>query len=106
MPANVITPNGDGCNDYFAVEGFDDSRCGPTNSLLTGLEADAKVSLPLDNCTGQFQGIVIYNRWGSEVFKSSDRKFRWYALNEAAGVYFYSIKYSNKEYKGSISVRN
>ncbi len=106
LPANVITPNGDGCNDYFAVEGFDDSRCGPTNGLLAGQEADAKVSLPVDNCTRRFQGVVIYNRWGLEVFKSSDRKFRWYARNEAAGVYFYLIKYSNKEYKGSISVRN
>jgi hypothetical protein len=104
LPANVITPNGDGCNDYFAVQGFDNGNCG--GKPYTGLDVDTQVSLPLDNCMGKFQGIVIYNRWGSEVFRSTDRQFKWYALNEAAGVYFFTIKFSHKEYKGTISVRN
>jgi hypothetical protein len=103
-PGNVITPNGDGCNDFFAVEGFEDGKC--ESKIYKGLDIDAQVSLPLDNCTGQFQGVSIYNRWGGEVFKSTDRKFRWYALNEAAGVYYYTLKFSDKEYKGTISVRN
>ncbi len=104
LPPNVITPNGDGCNDYFAMEGFENELC--NGIAFDGQAADARVSLPLDNCTGQFQTINIYNRWGNEVFKSTDRKFRWYALNESAGVYYFTLKYSDKEYKGTISVRN
>lgn len=103
-PGNVITPNGDGCNDFFAVEGFEDGKC--ENKIYMGQDVDELVSLPLDNCTGQFQGVSIYNRWGGEVFKSTDRKFRWYALNDAAGVYYYTLKFSDKVYKGTISVRN
>ncbi|HRX00614.1 MAG TPA: gliding motility-associated C-terminal domain-containing protein, partial [Cyclobacteriaceae bacterium] len=61
--------------------------------------------LPLDNCISQFQAIRIYNRWGKEVFKSTDRDFKWYGKGEAAGVYYYLIKYSNKEYKGALSIR-
>ncbi len=104
LPANVITPNGDGCNDYFAMEGFDSELC--NGVTLSGAVADSRVALPKDNCTGQFQLISIYNRWGGEVFKSTDRKFKWYALNDAAGVYFFTLKYSNREYKGTVSVRN
>jgi hypothetical protein len=102
--ANVITPNGDGCNDYFAVEGFEDGKC--EGKVYKGLDLDTQVALPLDNCIGQFMFVSIYNRWGSEVFKSTDRKFRWYALNDAAGVYYYTLKFSDKEFKGTISVRN
>jgi hypothetical protein len=102
--ANVITPNGDGCNDYFAVEGFEDGKC--EGKVYKGLDLDTQVALPLDNCIGQFMFVSIYNRWGSEVFKSTDRKFRWYALNEPAGVYYYTLKFSDKEFKGTISVRN
>jgi hypothetical protein len=109
LPANVITPNGDGCNDYFAVEGFEDGKCEGNNGVVEvykGLDIDAHIALPLDNCTGQFQGVTIVNRWGGEVFRSTSRKFRWYAVDSAAGVYYYSIKFSDKEYRGTISVRN
>ena len=105
LPTNVITPNGDNCNDYFAVEGIDpqsssaDTGCGGTPN------PDALIALPRDNCRGRFQFIRIYNRWGKEVFESTDRKFRWYALNESAGVYYYLIKFGEAEYKGVVSVR-
>jgi hypothetical protein len=104
LPANVITPNGDGCNDYFAMEGFDSETCNGVN--IDGTTSDSKVSLPLDNCLSQFQSIRIYNRWGGEVFKSNDRKFKWHALDDAAGVYYFTLKYTNREYKGTVSVRN
>lgn len=101
VPPNVFTPNGDGCNDYFALEGIDPCPFNPD----TGFNADRHVSLPLDNCEGRFESIRIYNRWGNAVFESNDRRFRWGAPNQPAGVYYYIIQYSNREFKGSVSVR-
>ncbi len=90
-PPNFFSPNDDGFNDYYSMEVKD------ANGFLN--------VLPLDNCTAQFQGIRIYNRWGNQVFESADRNFRWYAKGEAAGVYYYLVKYTHKEYKGALSIR-
>ncbi|MFM7858640.1 MAG: gliding motility-associated C-terminal domain-containing protein, partial [Flammeovirgaceae bacterium] len=93
MP-NIITPNGDKHNDYFALEGFDEA-----------VNLDDKVSLPLDNCVQKFESVKIFNRWGDMVFQSTDRKFKWYASHEAAGVYYYVVKYNNRMYKSHLSVQ-
>lgn len=97
VPPNVFTPNGDGVNDYFAVEGIDP---GPDDRNY-----DLEVKFPADNCFNQFESVRIFNRWGTKVFESTDRKFRWYATNQPAGVYYYIIGFTHKEYKGSLSVR-
>lgn len=97
LPPNVITPNADGRNDYFALEGFDPGG--------EGESYDEKVNLPKDNCTSQFEEVQIFNRWGSLVFRSRQRNFRWFAANQPVGVYFYFLKYTRKSYKGSLSVR-
>jgi hypothetical protein len=90
-PPNVFTPNGDTFNDYFAME---------------RVQGDQLVNLlPPDNCVGQFRNVRIYNRWGRTVFESTDRQFRWYGTEEAAGVYYYYIEYTNREYKGTVSLR-
>lgn len=92
-PINYFSPNDDGVNDYYAME-------------LKNLDTDEIENiLPPDNCISEFQAIRIYNRWGKEVFQSADRNFKWFGKGEAAGVYFYLIEYSNKEYKGSLSIR-
>jgi hypothetical protein len=101
LPPNVFTPNGDGCNDYFALEGIEPCPYNPDPDY----NPDAFISLPPDNCVRRFESIHIYNRWGNEVFRSYDRKFRWYAPDAAAGVYYYLIKYTDREYKSSLSVR-
>lgn len=91
LPPNFISPNGDNKNDFFAMARLNEA--GELENIL-----------PLDNCTGAFEGIDIYNRWGSKVFGSNVREFRWYAEGEAAGIYYYLLKYSDKEYRGSITV--
>jgi hypothetical protein len=101
LPPNVFTPNGDGCNDYFALEGVGPCSLNPDLAQ----NPDQQVSLPPDNCVTRFESVHVYNRWGGEVYSSKERKFRWYAPDQAAGVYYYVIKYSNKEYKGSLSIR-
>ncbi|MFM9840901.1 MAG: gliding motility-associated C-terminal domain-containing protein [Cyclobacteriaceae bacterium] len=95
MP-NVFTPNGDNHNDYFALEGID-ADGGEVN-------LDEKISLPKDNCADHFESIKIFNRWGKQVFESTDRKFRWYAPDENAGVYYYRVKYANREFKSPLSI--
>lgn len=100
LPPNVITPNGDGCNDYFGVEGTE--TCPLSDKTFN---PDEVIAFPPDNCIRKFESVNIYNRWGNPVFESADRKFKWYAPDQAAGVYYYSIKFTDKEYKGSLSVR-
>ncbi len=101
LPPNVFTPNGDGCNDYFALEGISPCSFNPDQAQ----NPDQQISLPLDNCVNRFESVRVYNRWGGQVFESSERNFRWYAADQAAGVYYYVVKYTNKEYKGSLSIR-
>lgn len=98
LPASAITPNKDGKNDYFALEGYglrDD-----------GSNPDDDVNLPADNCLNRFEYIRIYNRWGKQVYQSENRLFRWYAPDAAAGVYYYLVKFTNKAYKGAVMVRH
>lgn len=94
-PPNVFTPNKDKehRNEFFAVEGVDELS-----------KMVIETGLPADNCQGQFQEIVIVNRWGREVFSSEVRDFKWYGEGEAVGVYFYKIIYTDKEFKGSITL--
>ena len=59
LPPNFVTPNGDNKNDFFAMVKEDET----TGELVN--------ILPKDNCTGVFEGIVIFNRWGKSVFESA-----------------------------------
>lgn len=98
-PRNFITPNNDGFNDYFAMEGIvADAKDGV-------IDIDGIVFLPKDNCAGHFEDIRICNRWGKEIFKSTARDFRWFADNAVVGVYYYFLRFTNKEYKGTVTVR-
>jgi hypothetical protein len=97
LPANVITTFPDHCNDFFAIDGFEsEPNC---EGQIRQVSAP-----PTDNCYSRFENVRIYDRWGKLVFESTDRKFRWYALNAAAGDYYYFIKYTHKEYKSSLTV--
>ncbi len=92
LPPNYFSPNGDEVNEFFGMY----MRNPDTNELEN--------ILPIDNCAGQFERVLIFNRWGREVFSSNDRDFRWNGDGVPSGVYFYQVKYTNREYRGSVSV--
>ena len=82
-PANVFTPNGDGINDLFEIQGDFD---------LTG-------------CVR----LIIYNRWGTMVFSSSDNFATWdgrtFAGEEVpGGVYFYVLEINGMIFKESVTL--
>ena len=59
---NVFTPNGDGTNDFFVIDGIE----------------------LLKNCE-----LKIYNRWGRKVYESEDYKNDWDGKGFAEGTYYY-----------------
>ncbi|MCH7400163.1 gliding motility-associated C-terminal domain-containing protein [Belliella sp. DSM 107340] len=79
---NVITPNSDGSNDTFIINGlnrFDSNH------------------------------LTIFNRWGDHVFETDNYQQDWDANGRSAGTYFYILKVTesngqNKEFKGWIQV--
>lgn len=81
LPANIFTPNQDGQNDYFELP-----------------------NLPRNYCGSSFAAIRIFNRWGTQVYESKDRDFKWSGKDMADGVYFYHIYYSDKQFKGMVTV--
>ncbi|HEY0656725.1 MAG TPA: gliding motility-associated C-terminal domain-containing protein [Chryseosolibacter sp.] len=93
VPPNFVSANGDSYNDYFAM-------------IRTNDVGQLENILPLDNCVGRFVSITIYNRWGTEVYSSNNRDFQWRPVNQAPGVYFYTLVYTNKDYKGTVTVRD
>lgn len=96
IPPNFVSPDQDPGlrNEFFGMVRLKDAITGELEEIL-----------PKDNCIGRFVGISIYNRWGKRVFESDQRDFRWYPNEDAAGIYFYTLTFSDKEYKGSVTVR-
>ncbi|MGD9993216.1 MAG: gliding motility-associated C-terminal domain-containing protein [Salinivirgaceae bacterium] len=80
----VITPNGDGKNDFFIVD---------------DLETHAPASL------------LVFNRWGNQVYSSSDYQNNWGGISDkgdklASDTYFYALQYANgKVFKGFIVIK-
>ena len=76
---NIITPNGDGTNEFFYIK---------------GLEAIPDKKL------------TIFNRWGKPVFKSSDYQNDWNGGKCADGVYYYVLIVPgiDKEINGTITI--
>ena len=80
-PPNIITPNGDGRNDFFVMP-----------------------DLPVDFCDRRYAGIKIYSRWGQQVFQSAERGFRWGGAG-VGGVYYYLVTYTDgRKFKGWVEV--
>jgi gliding motility-associated-like protein len=80
-PANVFTPNGDDKNETFAI-----------------------TDIPDDNCFEKFENIQIFNRWGTLVFESTDKNFKWTGGQYASAEYYYLLKFSKREIKGFVNL--
>jgi gliding motility-associated-like protein len=65
---NVFTPNGDGQNDVFEI---------------VGIEGFDRVE------------IIIFNRWGNEVYRNNNYRNNWSGQNLNEGTYYYLI-YAHK----------
>lgn len=75
---NVISPNGDGKNDYFVIKGID----------------------------GTQNHVSIRNRWGQEVFSANNYRNTWSARDLPDGTYFYVVQVENEHYTGSLTILN
>lgn len=96
LPPNFISADHDPeqRNEFFAMVRLNEAT-GELENIM-----------PKDNCVGQFVGIIIFNRWGKQVFESTHRDFRWYPDDGSSGIYFYTLVFSDKEFKGTVTVRN
>ena len=65
---NVFTPNGDGLNDFFVIDGIDQ---------MTGTN------------------LVVFNRWGNKVFESNDYKNDWNGNDASDGVYYFILTFKD-----------
>ena len=82
MVANVVTPNGDGKNDYFFVRGIDKY---PNSQLF------------------------IFNRWGGVVYQNKDYQNNWNATGLSEGTYYYRLELNDPAngvsvYKGWVMI--
>ncbi|MBP2831833.1 gliding motility-associated C-terminal domain-containing protein [Aquimarina sp. U1-2] len=82
--ANTMTPNGDGANDMFMIEGIENY---PDNQL------------------------TVYNRWGSKVFEATGYQNDWFGTYKGeilpVGNYYYIMDIQgdiNETYKGYITI--
>ena len=87
-PPNAFSPNGDGINEVFS---------------LTNLSIPSQ-NLPIDGCDDNFESIIFVDRTGVEVYKSTNKFFEWDGSNRSPGIYYYYIKYTKSEYKGSVTI--
>lgn len=84
---NAFTPNGDGNNDLFLIDG-------------------------LNNCVTEYT-LTIYDRWGEKVFETNDFSLSWDGtfkgkdMDAAVFVYYFSATFTNGKSvmkKGNISL--
>jgi gliding motility-associated-like protein len=77
-----FSPNGDGINDHFHIEGIERL---PENDLL------------------------IFNRWGNEVYRVKDYQNDWYGTFDGAdlpeGTYFYIFDVKGEKVTGYVQIR-
>jgi gliding motility-associated-like protein len=65
---NVFSPNGDGMNDYWVIDGI----------------------------TSKQNTVRIFNRWGQVVFSTNNYRNNWQGSDLPDGTYFYEVFVTNK----------
>ena len=75
---NVITPNGDGSNDFLEIEGI----------------------LYVTNT------VRIFNRWGQEVYSANNYRNQWNGGDLPDGTYYYEVTVARKDepYTGHLTI--
>ena len=77
---NAFTPNGDGQNDLF---------------------------VPRGRCFVDRVDFTVFNRWGQQVFQTSDPALNWDGLNQdgqvlASGTYYYTVRVFEETLSGVV----
>ncbi len=75
MIPNIFTPNGDGVNEVFFIRNMPDAT-----------------------------EVIVSNRWGKQVYSSSNYQNDWGGGDVADGVYYYRIKAGGQTYSGWVEV--
>jgi gliding motility-associated-like protein len=79
MIPNIFTPNGDGTNETFELQGLEHSTW----------------------------DLLVYNRWGSTVYKKKNYQNDWTGGSLSSGVYFYTVTNAfcpDRNYKGTVTI--
>ncbi len=74
---NIITPNGDGRNDYLVIKNAEKYP----NNL-----------------------IQIFNRWGKKIYEQQNYDNAWNGANHSDGTYYYIFYYLDKIQKSSLTI--
>ncbi len=75
MIPNIFTPNGDGVNEVFFIRNMPDAT-----------------------------EVIVSNRWGKQVYKSSNYQNDWDGGDIEDGVYYYRIKAAGQSYSGWVEL--
>jgi len=76
---NVITPNGDGKNDFFVIQGLDITK----NNKL-----------------------IVLDRWGKEVYSTNSYKNNWNGAAVSSGVFYFTMtdQATHQSYRGWLEI--
>ncbi|MDB9725776.1 gliding motility-associated C-terminal domain-containing protein, partial [Salibacteraceae bacterium] len=84
IPTNVITPDGNGQNDFWVIQNIENYQDGK---------------------------IAVYDRWGGEVLNTTEYQNDWDGRNAKGdilpdGAYYYTISFPDSErtYKGALTI--